>query len=252
MTKAHPRKSWHWIAAASASGWILWQFSHVQSALQFYDVTIARYLNSFVGQNLLFDTYLSMLNSSFGDKIVVSGVSLIFVMHVSAARDPDQLYQRGAFWTWVGCLFLLTYQCQRLIEEIVARPSPSYVLHDWNNLKKLYGFDVKVGNRDSFPSGHAAAYFFFGFMAFWHYRGMCYLLLSMAVVLPIGRVMTGAHWPSDIYLGSVPLALLLSALAHETRLYRVFGLIELLYGKIGQKYYPKSFSWRLRFRRRLR
>ena len=91
--------------------------------------------------------------------------------------------------------------------------------------KKVYGFDVKVGNRDSFPSGHAAAYFFFGFMAFWHHRGMYYLLLSMAVVLPIGRVMTEAHWPSDIYLGSVPLALLLSALAHETRLYRVFGLI---------------------------
>ena len=79
MTKAHPRKNWHRIAAASASGWILWQFSHVQSALRFYNITIARYLDSFVGQNLLFDTYLSMLNSSFGDKIVVSGVSLILL-----------------------------------------------------------------------------------------------------------------------------------------------------------------------------
>jgi hypothetical protein len=77
MTKAHPRKSWH--GSRLRRRRILWQFSHVQSALRFYDITIARYLNSFVGQNLQFDTYLSMLNSSFGDKIVVSGVSLILL-----------------------------------------------------------------------------------------------------------------------------------------------------------------------------
>ena len=227
----------------------------MQQALQLWDVTIARYFNSFVGQNLTFDTYLSALNSSVGDKVVVSGILLMFVVHVFAGKDPDEFYRRAAFWTWVGGLFIVTYQYQRLIEEIVARPSPSYVLDDWNNLKRIYGSNVKVGNRDSFPSGHAAAYFFFAFMAVRRYRSMALLLLLLAVVLPITRVMTGAHWTSDIYLGSVPLALLLSALAYETKLYRAYSLIESSYRQIGIAARRHSlklvrkrshFIWRLR------
>ena len=67
---------------------------------------------------------------------------------------------------------------------------------------------------------------FFAFMAVRRYRRIGTLLLVIAAVVPVTRMMTGGHWASDTYLGTLPLAGFFAALAYETPMARLQGWIE--------------------------
>ncbi len=228
-------KTWYWILLSLMCLFVVSQLHQVRSTIIRFDVASAQWLNHFLGYSPVFDLSLAVINSKTGDKLVVVLISLLLLNHIWRTPDRRELYRRLAFWTWVVLLFAVVYNCQQSIEELVRRESPSKVLADWQNLKEMYGVTVKVSNRNSFPSGHAAAYFFFAFMALRQYPAMGYLFLTLALTLPATRIMTGAHWLTDIYLGSVPLALLGSAIAYETRVYRIWIYLELSYEECGSK-----------------
>jgi undecaprenyl-diphosphatase len=53
----------------------------------------------------------------------------------------------------------------------------------------------------SFPSGHTAASFVIAFVFLRHHRKIGYVSLAMAVLVALGRIAVGAHYPSDILGG---------------------------------------------------
>jgi len=62
---------------------------------------------------------------------------------------------------------------------------------------------LQHGGQDSFPSGHASAFFAFGF-AVYHYRKLWgNIFIIGAVLISVARVAAGLHWPSDIIGGFV-------------------------------------------------
>jgi Kdo2-lipid A phosphotransferase len=226
-------KNWHWILLLLLCLFVVFRLPHPQSIVLAYDLSSARWLNELLGHNRPLDLAVATINSQRGDLLMALGISLLFLNHIRRTPTLHELYRRLAFWTWVGLLFVFVFYFQQWIEEIVERESPSRVMEGWKNLKEIYGLPVKINNKDSFPSGHAAAYFFFAFMSLRRYPSMGYVFLTLAIILPPTRVMTGAHWLTDIYLGSLPLALLTSAIAYETRIYCSLSYLEAFYEKCG-------------------
>lgn len=85
-----------------------------------------------------------------------------------------------------------------LVTEIIRffydRPRPFETLE---NIKQLTSHTT----GSSFPSGHAAFAFGLAFFIFLHNKkkGICYL--TVALLIGLGRVVAGVHYPSDILGG---------------------------------------------------
>lgn len=217
-TRPPRRRTWPSIIAVFVAFYVLMLFPPVHAHVQALDVALARLMNGWLGHSRMFDLSIGALNSKAGDRLVVAGILLLLALHVLVGRDRPARARRMAFWIWTILLFTVIYQGQRMVEDGFTRDSPGKVLEPWFDLRDAYGIKAKTTNTNSYPSGHGTAYYFFAFMALRHYRRMGLLLLVMAAVLPTTRIVTGAHWPSDLFLGSLPLALLFSALAHEPSL----------------------------------
>lgn len=99
----------------------------------------------------------------------------------------------------VAALALVTAFFSRfLVTEIIRffynRPRPFEVLE---NVRQLT--DHTTGS--SFPSGHAAFAFGLAFFVYLHNKkkGVCYLIV--ALLIGLGRIAAGVHYPSDIFGG---------------------------------------------------
>lgn len=218
--------TWYWILAFLLIVLVIALLPSSQKVLLDLDAFYARYLNNFMGRNKPFDLLVGRLNSQKGDVFVASMFILFFLMHSLKGKNGAEIKSRLAFWGWAGVLFILLYQGQRVIEGIFSRDSPSKVLSDWINIKEIYDIKAKVSNSHCYPSGHAMAYYFTAFLALRRYARAGWTLLLLAVIVPTTRIMTGAHWPSDIFLGSLPISLLIAALCHETFIRRTLGWSE--------------------------
>lgn len=224
MPEHHARytRTWPWIAALVALLMALSAIPAIHGFVIGLDHRVAWAANSVLGHNRVLDMCLGLLNSKFGDMGIVLFLLWIFTMHIRRGSDGQERARRLAFWIWVSAVFLVFYLGQHMLETFFDRDGPGKAFADWKNLRKLYGWNYKMINSHSYPSGHATAYWVFAFMALRAYRGMGNILLAMAAVLPSTRLITGAHWLSDIVLGSIPLAALVSALAYETRIAKVY------------------------------
>ena len=75
----------------------------------------------------------------------------------------------------------------------------------------------KDSSGDSFPGDHAIALFVFVSMI-WFYAGRGYGVLALLIALPcsLPRLMAGAHWLSDLLVGSVFVVLVFQSLLLAT------------------------------------
>ncbi|HCR3981431.1 TPA: phosphatase PAP2 family protein [Kluyvera ascorbata] len=110
----------------------------------------------------------------------------------------------------------------------VTRSSPSVSLPGVHRVSDFIAFSTKDGSRDSFPGDHGMMLLIFAaFM--WRYFGRRAFLISLVifVVFAFPRVMIGAHWFTDIAIGSLTAVLIGVPWVLMTPLSdRVIGLFE--------------------------
>lgn len=58
-------------------------------------------------------------------------------------------------------------------------------------------------NGFSFPSGHATFYFALATVAWYESRPIGALFFAAALLMGVGRITAGVHWPSDVLAGAV-------------------------------------------------
>jgi membrane-associated phospholipid phosphatase len=208
----------------------------------------AVFLNDLVGKSPLLDNFVVSVNTDDGDRTVFVFFAFFFIVHSIWRPSRDEVARRLAFWTWVAIMFACAYLIQEAAEDLFSRDSPGKVIRPWNNMRHMYDRDIKVSSSNSFPSGHATAYWFCAFMALPVYRRVGGVLLAVAIVVPTLRVMTGAHWPSDVWLGSAPLALFVAVLSYETRLRRIRDAFAAMYRRaialfLDRTHAPLSRRW---------
>ncbi len=90
----------------------------------------------------------------------------------------------------------------------VVRPSPTLTFSDIHRVSELLDFPTKDASGDSFPGDHGMMLLIFcGFML--RYFGsrtfLCALVIFVVFSLP--RIMIGAHWFTDVFVGSLSVVL---------------------------------------------
>ncbi len=87
-------------------------------------------------------------------------------------------------------------------------PSPTQFFPNVNHAAELTGLAVKDASANSFPGDHGMMLIIFaGFM--WRYFGLRAFVIALAIFLIFisPRIMIGAHWLSDITVGSLSITL---------------------------------------------
>jgi undecaprenyl-diphosphatase len=82
-----------------------------------------------------------------------------------------------------------------LIRYFFPRPRPF--------LEENVNLLVDKINQPAFPSGHAAFFFALSFIVFLYNKKAGLLFFIASILICLGRVIVGVHWPSDILVGAM-------------------------------------------------
>lgn len=90
----------------------------------------------------------------------------------------------------------------------ISRPSPSLSFTETYRVSSLINIPTKDASKDSFPGDHGLMLLIFcGYMLRYFGAQAAVIALIIFIVFILPRVMSGAHWFSDIAVGSLSLAL---------------------------------------------
>lgn len=168
---------------------------------------------AFVLNNLVRDNHAQQLLWSFGNLRIfdyVPGAAMLLVLVHFALFGEGRVGVRMAQ-SFIVCVLLigLVAITRELIFKGVDRDSPSVVLQPFTMLSDTTSLDPKDHSHNSFPGDHATVVATFVYLL-WVVAGRRYgivaFLIAAITVLP--RLVSGAHWLSDIVLGGVVTALL--------------------------------------------
>lgn len=91
----------------------------------------------------------------------------------------------------------------------VKRASPTLMLDNIHRVSELLHISTKDASRDSFPGDHGMMLLIFSAFMLRYFGKVAGLIgLIIAVVFAFPRVMIGAHWLTDIVVGSMTVVLI--------------------------------------------
>ncbi len=187
------------------------------------------FLNSSIEGHPLLQIFWALANIKITDLYGACFFVSSFLLYIFEAEDKETRRLRCGYliftllWFEVSILFtkqLLTPICEYYK---IARHSPTVVLPDTIRLSLFTPWaKIKDVSHFCFPSDHAVIMLqwsmFFTFFAGWK-RGLVVSLFSIVFILP--RLISGAHWISDILVGSLSIVLIVFAWATQSRIYPV-------------------------------
>ncbi|CNH67220.1 undecaprenyl pyrophosphate phosphatase [Yersinia aldovae] len=110
----------------------------------------------------------------------------------------------------IGFVMLLTAVILNQLGHMlpVSHPSPTLTFDNINRVSELTGIPTKDASSDSFPGDHGMMLMIFAcFMLRYFSCGAFAIALLIAAIFSIPRVMIGAHWFTDIAVGSLSVVL---------------------------------------------
>lgn len=153
-------------------------------------------------------TLLAALNNRKYDMLIMIGMLAIMVS--ASYRDSQGGWRR---WLGIGFTMLIT---AGLVNEFVrnlityTHASPTVLYPEANRVSQFVHFATKDHAGSSFPGDHGImAMIFASFMLTFGDRitRIASVIIVLCAVTP--RIMVGAHWLSDIFVGSLSIVLLL-------------------------------------------
>ena len=149
---------------------------------------------------------------------LVALLYLIGYLHFSLAGERRFLNERLVFGCFIAVYAFVVLELSRNVMFTFERLSPTLAVDGAVRLSELVPWaDLKDASGDSFPGDHAIALWVFSGMT-WFYAGRRYGILAVAgaflFILP--RIMSGAHWFSDVAVGSTFVSLFSLSLALAT------------------------------------
>lgn len=195
----------YWLlAAALVASWLVWP--QTRALWDVADRVVFYHLNGLLAHGPL-QIILAVANNRLAD-VVVGLIMVGMLVAWVRSTDGEARFERVAAGGIMILFALVVMQAQRLALD-VSRLSPSLVLTPVYKLSQLQPWAMpKDSSEGSFPGDHAAVLLMFAWFAvakMGRVYGRPTTLLAVLFCLP--RLFSGAHWFTDIAVGSVAIAL---------------------------------------------
>ncbi|MDR5857995.1 phosphatase PAP2 family protein [Halomonas eurihalina] len=173
------------------------------------DDAVFWWFNQTIGDDhLRWTEILAALNSRRYDILIM--LCMLSVMGWASYRDRLGGWRR---WFGIGVTMLIT---AGLVSEMVrhvityGHPSPTMTFDEVNLASSFVEFVTKDQAGNSFPGDHGImSMIFAGFMLTFGDRLTRLASIALTLLAIVPRIMVGAHWLSDVLVGSLSICLLL-------------------------------------------
>lgn len=199
------------IVAFNLTGLLLllsWAWPHGVFWLDLDDKVFWTFNHWITPDNGLWDDALALLNTRFFDAASFGVMGVLFIIAMRRDARPDRVRR----WVGIGMTMLLTAGVLALVTDkaiTYGHPSPTRFFANAMHLTDIVSIPTKDGAANSFPGDHGLMLMIFaGYMLRFADRRVATWSVAFVVLLSAPRIMVGAHWFSDVYMGALSIALL--------------------------------------------
>jgi membrane-associated phospholipid phosphatase len=185
---------------------ISWSVLPAHGPWDHWDLAVFHLVNGWLGQSQLWADAVAVTNNRLFDLAVLACMGLILSLcfFLSDRTDRRRLMAMGIVML-LGALAI--NQFGHLLP--VSRPSPTLTVVDALRVTQLSEIPTKDSSSDSFPGDHALFLMIFaGFALRYLPRWAGVTALLMVPLFSAPRILSGAHWLTDVYVGALSLILL--------------------------------------------
>ncbi|QIQ22443.1 phosphatase PAP2 family protein [Zophobihabitans entericus] len=165
------------------------------------DSAIFHFFNAPLSTNKVYLYLVAVTNYRLFDVIAFLAMALLYLHYFLKQSKQDRRRMIAIGFTML-LMAVLIKQYGRFIP--ISHESPSLYFDHVNRVSQLTNFGTKDASGDSFPGDHGMMLMIFAaFMA--RYFGLKAFLYSagIVVIFSLPRIMAGAHWFTDVYVGSL-------------------------------------------------
>lgn len=203
------KKNWIYILLCNLAGLFLlgtWLFLENHGFWFNIDKSIFYFFNNMLAESKAFMHFVAFVNLRQFDLVAFIVMLLILYTYY---RKEDLEGKKKYF--CIGVAMLLTAILVKQIDVFfpIHRNSPTLFFPDVNLVSKMSGWSTKCTAKDSFPGDHGIMLLIFT-VYMWKYCGADALkkCLSVFIIFSLPRIMGGAHWFTDIAVGSISTVLI--------------------------------------------
>jgi len=182
-----------WFLPANHGGWFT-----LDSAIFFF-------FNRHLATDPAFLHLVAITNNRAFDAISLLAMGLLYLYFY---LKQDAAGRRRLVIT--GVVMLLTAVVLNQLGHLlpVKHPSPTLTFDNINRVSELTGIPTKDASGDSFPGDHGMMLIIFScFMLRYLSKSAFFIALLITIIFSLPRVMIGAHWFTDIAVGSMSVVL---------------------------------------------
>lgn len=187
-------------------------FFYFRKPLDYLDTKTFLFLNGTLHKNLFFQSFWILLNHKAADW-VGDGMMLTLFMIYICSKKKGRMIRVAEFILTTLCLvtvilFVNTYLFRHPLR--FKRESPTLICKNSHRIsKEVKWIKIKDSSKHSFPGDHATTALTFAlfFVYFTRFPLNCFGI-AYGIIMSLPRIILGAHWLSDVLIGSFSIALL--------------------------------------------
>lgn len=163
--------------------------------MQQFDIAVFRFFNSFAGASVLGDAAIRFC-AAYLLYVVIAAVLLFFAATLLPRFRAARIKNTKVTIFIIYSAFFARLAIAESIRILFPRERPFEAL---SSVRQM----VTHPNGASFPSGHASLAFGIAAAAAYYYPKTSIAFFAAAVLIGVGRVAAGVHWPTDVIGGAI-------------------------------------------------
>lgn len=185
----------------------LWSYnSFLHDAVHDFDDAVYLYLNGLIEKKGPLQTAIAFAGSRMYALLTFLALAAIMAVFCLCSKRYD-LCRRLSLGLIISFFAFFVTELRRRFDLFeMKRESPSLALGTSAELDDIYPewWDIKIISHNSFPSDHATA-FLLVTVLLWRFAGWRWgvFMLALLPFILLPRLMIGAHWLSDMVVGSL-------------------------------------------------
>lgn len=171
------------------------------------DKTVFYFFNDLLAENKIFAYFVAFVNIRIFDSVAFLFMLGIFFNYY---RKSNRKVRRYMFCMGIAMLVSAFIIKQFDMHLPVIRCSPTNYFENVNLISNITHWHTKDSAEDSFPGDHGMFLLIFcGFMLKYFGKKAFFQSLTVFLLFSMPRIMGGAHWLTDIVVGSISIVLII-------------------------------------------